>query len=357
VVRIVEQRAGRVGLDLLAGILHDDAIRHFGDHAHVVGDQHEAHAVLAAQAAQQIEYLGLNGDVERGGRLVGDQQLGVAGERHGDHHALAHAARQLMRKGGEAALGIGNADEIEQLHRARLALRAVHAEMRLQRLADLEADREARVEARHRLLKDHRHVFADDGLALGGRDRRQIAPVELHAVGRDGGGPGQEAHHRQHRDGFARARFADDRQRLVALDADVDAVDGSERAPAHGEADAEVADVEKGHHDLRSLGSSASRSPSPNRLIAITVMRMARPGSVTSHGSERMNSRASASIAPHSESGGCAPRPRKPSAAASRMASDMPSAAWMMSGARQLGSTVRSISRSGPTPETRAAVT
>jgi hypothetical protein len=41
--------------------------------------------------------LRLDGHVERGGRLVGDQQRRVAGQRHGDHHALAHAARQLVR--------------------------------------------------------------------------------------------------------------------------------------------------------------------------------------------------------------------------------------------------------------------
>ena len=58
-----------------------------------------------------------------------------------------------------------------------------------------------------------------------------------------------------------------------------------------------------------------------------------------------MNSRQSASIEPHSGIGGWAPRPRKPRPAASRMASETPSAAWTMSGARQLGRTVTSISR------------
>ena len=53
-----------------------------------------------------------------------------------------------------------------------------------------------------------------------------------------------------------------------------------------------------------------------------------------------MNSRESASIVPHSGVGGCAPRPRKPRPAASRMASETPSAAWTISGARQLGRTV-----------------
>jgi hypothetical protein len=39
-----------------------------------------------------ISDLRLDGDVERGGRLVGDQHFRIAGERHGDHGALAHAA-------------------------------------------------------------------------------------------------------------------------------------------------------------------------------------------------------------------------------------------------------------------------
>ena len=54
-------------------------------------------------AAQQVQDLRLDGDVERGGRLVGDQQLGVVGERHGDHHPLPLAAGELVRKGVEPA--------------------------------------------------------------------------------------------------------------------------------------------------------------------------------------------------------------------------------------------------------------
>ena len=54
-------------------------------------------AELALQVEDQVEDLRLDGDVERGGRLVGDQHLRIAGERHGDHRALAHAAGELMR--------------------------------------------------------------------------------------------------------------------------------------------------------------------------------------------------------------------------------------------------------------------
>src|SRR4029078_7525518 len=58
------------------------------------------------------------------------------------------------------------------------------------------------------------------------------------------------------------------------------------------------------HVQLRlSRGSSASRSPSPMRLMASTVMRIARPGKAMIHGWAVMNSRASASMAPHSGMG------------------------------------------------------
>ena len=50
-----------------------------------------------AGVVDQIEDLGLDRDVERRRRLVGDQQLRLVGERHRDHHALAHAAGELVR--------------------------------------------------------------------------------------------------------------------------------------------------------------------------------------------------------------------------------------------------------------------
>ena len=74
--------------------------------------------------AMQLEDLRLDGDVERGGRLVGDQQVGIVGERHGDHHALALAAGQFVRIGLHAPLGIRDADERQQLDGARPRRRA-----------------------------------------------------------------------------------------------------------------------------------------------------------------------------------------------------------------------------------------
>ena len=45
------------------------------------------------QILHQLQNLGLDGDVQCCGRLIGDQQLRFGGKRHGDHRALTHAAR------------------------------------------------------------------------------------------------------------------------------------------------------------------------------------------------------------------------------------------------------------------------
>ena len=113
--RLAEQIARRLPFDLLAGILDDDTIGGFRDHTHIVGDDDETHPGLVLQAPEQVEYLRLNGHIERRRRLVRDKELGLAGQRHGDHHALAHAARELVGKGRKALLGIGDAHLVEKL--------------------------------------------------------------------------------------------------------------------------------------------------------------------------------------------------------------------------------------------------
>ena len=68
---------------------------------------------------KQLEDLRLDGDVERRGRLVGDQQVRLVGERHGDHDALALPAGELMRVGVEPPLRVVEADLAQQLQHAR----------------------------------------------------------------------------------------------------------------------------------------------------------------------------------------------------------------------------------------------
>ena len=82
--------------------IHDaEAVRQIGVHAHIVGDEQERGADLALDVADHAEHVLLHDDVERRRGLVGDDEVGPAdgGERDGD--ALAHAAGELVRIGGQ----------------------------------------------------------------------------------------------------------------------------------------------------------------------------------------------------------------------------------------------------------------
>ena len=91
-----------------------DPVAQLRDDAQVVGDEQDRRAARVAQVAQQGQDLRLDGDVERGGRLVGDEQRRVVGERRGDHDALAHAAAKPVRRIVVARSGAGMPTSAEQ---------------------------------------------------------------------------------------------------------------------------------------------------------------------------------------------------------------------------------------------------
>src|SRR5262249_59704011 len=66
----------------------------------------------------------------------------------------------------EPALGFGDADQPQHLDSPRIGFAAAHALVQPERLAELPPDREHRIEARHRLLKDHRDVVAANAAHL-----------------------------------------------------------------------------------------------------------------------------------------------------------------------------------------------
>ena len=163
VLRRGEDLARRAALDDLA-VIHDaDPVGHLAHDAEIVGDQQHRHVELVLELEQQVEDLRLDGDVERGGRLVGDQQVGLVGERHGDHHPLPLAARELVRIGLEPALRDRRCRPSSSRSSTRSrAARSDMPAMDLQHLADLLLDRVQRVERGHRLLEDHRDLVAPD---------------------------------------------------------------------------------------------------------------------------------------------------------------------------------------------------
>ena len=119
--RAGEHLGRRPGIDDLALEHHGDTVGHLADDAEVMGDEEHGHAEPALQLLEEREDLRLDGDVESGGRLVGDEEVGLVGEGHGDHDALALPARELVRIGAEPLLGLADADLPEELEGRRRA--------------------------------------------------------------------------------------------------------------------------------------------------------------------------------------------------------------------------------------------
>jgi hypothetical protein len=206
--------------------VHDrDRVGDLGHDADVVGDPHERHPVFDDERTDEREDPGLDGDVERGRRLVGDQHPRPTRERDREHHALAHAARQLVRVAVRDGVRILDADLVQEPHGAGGRLRSRRVTPEAQHLGDLAAGGLDRVERRHRVL---RHV-GDDPAArlaqLASAGGGEIEPLDLGPT-LDAGSGRQQPRDRERRRGLPATRLADERERLAGRDRERDAAHG-----------------------------------------------------------------------------------------------------------------------------------
>ncbi|MNF80808.1 hypothetical protein D3C84_630600 [compost metagenome] len=218
VLRCIEQ-ALAIGLfDDLAGAHHAHPLRDAAHQVQVVTDQQQRHAQALLQRFEQQQDLALHGHVQRGGRLVGDQQLGLASQGHGDHHPLSLAARELVRVGLEAFFGFLDAYQVQQFENALMRRLAPQSLVHQQGLADLFFDAVQRIEGGHRLLEDHRDAIAPQraqGAAVGAH---QFLATVANTAGRLGAALGQQLQDRVGGHRLARAGLAHQRQALAGTD-------------------------------------------------------------------------------------------------------------------------------------------
>ncbi len=124
----------------------------------------------------------LHGDVESRGRFVGDQQLRLASQRHGQHHSLSLAAGELVRIGLEQASRLLEAGQFEQFQYPPAQLGATQAAMQAQTLADLAADALQWIERGHRLLEHHADALPTNRQQCLRRQGEQFLAVQAHAA-------------------------------------------------------------------------------------------------------------------------------------------------------------------------------
>ena len=208
---------GRGLLHHLAAVHDDHVVRHLVDDAQIVRDEDDGRAVVPLQVVHQAQNLCLDGHVERGGGLVGNQDPGLAGQRHGDHHALAHAAGELVRILQQHGLRVGDLHGIEHLQRLLLRLLFVQLLVDDERLAELALDGKDRVQAGHRLLKDDGNLVAAYLVHLLLGELGQIAPLEQDLALGNIAVAVQQLQNAHRGDGFAGTGLAHDADRAAGF--------------------------------------------------------------------------------------------------------------------------------------------
>ena len=186
---------------------HHHVVGHLAHHAQVVADEQHAHAPRGLELTHELQDLALDGDVQRRGGLIGDQQLGLAGQRHGNHHALLLAARHLVRVGGHAPRRLRDAHLGQQFLGTLPGLGLGHAHVLDQRLSQLRTHGEHRVQRGHRVLEDAGDLASAQRLQLGQRSLEQVTPLPQHLT-RTLGVVGQQVQDGHGGDALARARLA-----------------------------------------------------------------------------------------------------------------------------------------------------
>src|SRR5690606_7877163 len=186
----------------------------------VGGEERHAHAGPFPQVLEEVEDAEPQRHVDHRHGLVGDEHVGVHGERPGDHHPLAHAAGELVGVAREHVPRV-EADQGEQLlgplvHPRPRAAGPPRAE-RERRLEGL-VDRAGGVEGRVGVLVDE----------LDPPEVRPAPPAAQrghgHAVDDDlTGVVGLQAGDDPAEGALAAAGFADERDRSALLDGEVDA--------------------------------------------------------------------------------------------------------------------------------------
>ena len=122
--------------------------------------------MFAAEILEQLQHFGLDRHVQGGGRFIGDDDVGIVGQRHGDADALALTAGEFMGVGGRAVAGVGDADAVHQVDGAGQGFRVGDALVTADRFGDLLADGHQRVQGAQRVLEDEGDAVAAKLLKL-----------------------------------------------------------------------------------------------------------------------------------------------------------------------------------------------
>ena len=206
-------------------------------------DEDEREARSSVERDEQLQDLRLHHHVERSRRLVGQQHLGLAGERHRDRRALAHASGELVRVARDPVGG--NADTLEQLRRSPVRRRpsaipcssigsTSWSPIRFTGLNAFIAPWKTIATSRQRCGFDGLLAARQDVLALE-QDRARDARARR-----------EQAHERKDRGRLPATRLAHEAEPVTGFEAEADPLDGVQLGVSgQVEPDVEVLDLEQ----------------------------------------------------------------------------------------------------------------
>ena len=216
------QLVRRRHLDQETDVHHRHPVADVFDHAQVVGDEQVGQVKVSLQVLEQVQHLCLDRYVERGNRLVADDQLGVQGQGAGDADALALPAAKGVRVARHVLPA--HPHQLQQLADPVPQVLPRQHLVDLERLGDDALQRHPRVQRGERVLEDDLHLGADElhllVVQLIDAHRAQVWIVE-----RDlSAGRLKQAQDRAAGGRLAAAAFAHQSQGLALLDVKADPV-------------------------------------------------------------------------------------------------------------------------------------
>jgi hypothetical protein len=246
-------------LDQLTGIHHRDAIAEPTNDPEIVADEQQGHTRFAPKARQQAQNLRLDGDVQRGRRLVEDQERGSASQRRGDQRALLHSTRELV---GEGAGDLSRAIDPHLAQRdfaagERLGQR--QSKMLYHRFSDLPANAERRVERSERILKHGADASSENPPAPCRSETDEVLAFEPDRAG-DFGVGAEKIQHCPGQTALTGPGLTHDGERAPRFEGKADIAHGGNLPVVFAIADRQVADLK----ERPALGGRRASDPAPH---------------------------------------------------------------------------------------------
>lgn len=295
VLRVLEDRGGGALLHDPARVHHREPVTGVREHRQVVADHDQTEVLLGHQLLDQPQDLSLDHHIESRRRLVRDDQVRVAGQRHRDHHTLPLTAGELVRIRVRAR---GRQPHVLQEFTG-LLLRTGRSRLLVQqdRLGDLVTDAVHGVERVHRPLEDDRGTRPAHGPDLAPLHGEDVLAVQQDLAGdlRPGG---QQPQQRERERRLAAPGLTGDAELPARVDGEVHAPD---RLRSAGVRHREVAYLQQRgplcarctQRATPSLGLRTDSMARPHSVNDSATRAMAMPGGARYHQSPALTAPAS----------------------------------------------------------------